>query len=478
MKKVMFIYPPYYHTPGRFEKPANITEPPLGIAYLAAYLRQHYPEPLEVRILDAAVMNLKVDEIIEKAMDFAPDLIGISAVTVTTPVTKKIFCRLREVLPSVINVVGGPHPTALPFDILPEADICVIGEGEKTMLDILCWHDGKLTLADIKGISYRWNGEDRFNGRQDMIADLDSLPFPARDLLPMERYRHQHAHKTKNTGYTLMITVRGCPYRCTFCALTNMWGNRLRQRSAANVVAEIEEVIKRYNVSFIFFQDDTFTSDRQRTYQICKLIKEKQLPFQWACMIRADTLDKEMLALMKEAGCVEVHVGVESGNEEILKKINKGVTKDELRNAFQLLKQANMVTKGFFIIGNPGETKKTIKDTIDFAVELDPTFAFFSTFIPFPGLALFEEYKKKGYIKDFNWSSWNYYSEPVFETEELTKRNLVYFRRRAHLRFYLRPHKIMVYLWQTIRTGRIGTQWRLFLAFINIIFSGKAKQPS
>lgn len=468
-KKILLVNPPFFHVPGKFKSHAVYTEPPLGLAYIASYVRKYYTGETEIRIIDGAILGLTKEEILEEVRREKPDIVGATAVALTSGFVKELFRDVKKVLPECLTVVGGPHPTALPFDLTPEADLSAVGEGEETVVDILRWMDGSVKKGEIKGIAYLEDGKEVLNEPRPFIEDLDSIPFPARDLLPMERYAHQYMHKTKTKRYATIQTTRGCPFSCKFCGVGRMWGRRPRYRGVENILEELEELRSRYDVSFLFIIDDTFTANRKRAEAVCQGILERGLDIEWACFSRIDAIEPAFLALLKKAGCVELQVGVESGDQTILNEINKKITLEQVRKAFKVIHESGLRTKAFFMIGNPKETKETVKKTIDFAIELDPTYAFFSILIPFPGISIFDEFKEKGYIKTFDWSRYIWYGEPVFETENLSKEDLVTLQREAELRFYLRPKKVIKYAVDTIKSGQFRVLVRNFFAFLSIV---------
>ncbi len=471
-KKILLINSPFFHVPGKFQSHAVYTEPPLGLAYIASYIRKYYPGDANIRIIDGAVMELTKEEILDEIRKEKPDIVGATAVTLTSIFVKELFREVKKIFPECLTVAGGPHATALPFDLTPEADMIVIGEGEETMVDILRWMDGVLAKKDIKGIAYLEEGKQTINELRPYIEDMDSIPFPARDLLPMERYTHQYMHKSTTKGYSTILMTRGCPFSCRFCGVRKMWGSKARYRNVENILAELQEITSKYGISFIFFIDDTFTANRKRAEAICHGILKMGLNIKWACFSRIDAVEPEFLALLKKAGCVEIQVGVESGDQNILNEINKNINLDQVREAFAVIRSSGLQTKAFFMIGNPTETKATVKKTIDFAIELNPTYAFFSILIPFPGISIFDEFKEKGYIKTFDWSRYNWYGDPVFETESLSKKDIIALQREAELRFYLRPMKIGKYAMDAVISGQFKVLFRNLFAFLSIVARG------
>lgn len=461
--KLLLINPPYLQTPGKFN--AVYTEPPLGIAYLASYVRE-YNKNINIEVIDAATLQLGQKEVIDIINNEQPDIVGVSVVTYTAKFAELIFNHCKSNYPNILTIAGGCHPTALPFDLHP--DICVIGEGEVTLKEIVEYKQGLRDIKDIKGIAYRLNSVETLNQSRE-YTDINTIPFPAWDLLPMDKYSHQYPYKTKNKKYATIISARGCPYNCIFCGVKNMWGKKVRYRNISDVLAEIAHLVNKYDVSFLYIFDDTFTTKRDRVIDICNGIKMIEPKLRWACFSRVNLIDEELLKIMKSAGCVELQLGVESGNTQILEHIKKGITIEEAINAFRLTKKVGINTKGFFMIGNDCETIDTVNDTIKLAIKLNPTYGFFSILIPFPGLPVYEDYKKKGYIKTFDWSKYNWYGYPVFETPELSAEQMKALQKKAEIKFYLRPQKAIKYIYQTIKSGKIKTLIRNGMAFINIL---------
>lgn len=470
--EILLINPPYMQTPGKWK--AIYTEPPLGLAYLASYAREHNKN-INIHILDAATMQLNLDQILNVIYHQKPDIIGCTTVTFTANFIKKLLHQTKRMYPDTLTIAGGAHPTALPLDMLKDIDISVIGEGEITFSELITARQNGEDYIQITGIAYEKDGEFVISPSRKNIENLNYLPYPAWDLLEHYHYSHQYPYKTKNNRYATIITARGCPFHCNFCGVKNMWGNKVRYRSSTDVLGEIKHLSEQYKVSFLYFFDDTFTTNRKRVIELCWGIREIDPDIKWACFSRVNLLDEDLLYIMKECGCVELQLGVESGNDKILEKIKKGITKEEAVKAFALTKKVGINTKGFFMIGNEGETEKSVNDTINFALKLDPTYGFFSVLIPFPGLPAYDNLHKKGYINSYNWDNYNWYGYPVFSTPLLSASKMKTLQRKAEIRFYLRLNKIIQYAWQTIRAGKIKTLLRNILSFVNIITFKEAK---
>jgi radical SAM superfamily enzyme YgiQ (UPF0313 family) len=303
--------------------------------------------------------------------------------------------------------MGGPHVTLKTDEVLricSDVDFAVTGEGENTfvkLVDVLDesvrLNDGEISDPDnrlpmIKGISYRKNNKVLRQPSAAFIDDLDTIPFPARDLLV-----NQASYDSEDMG--LLMTSRGCPYSCTYCA-TSIWDKKVRYRSVNNVIQEIKEVIKTYGTKQFAFKDDSFTVNRKRVIELCNRIVEENIKINWDCNVRVNGLDEVLLNKMKEAGCNSIKVGIETGSERIMTLINKKITLEECLRAAKLLKQAGIHWTGYFMIGLPTETKDDMQKTLEFMRKLEPDFASISVYEPFPGTAMFDLGVEKGLVQN------------------------------------------------------------------------------
>lgn len=443
------------------------TSPPLGLAYLGAVSEQRGDE---VRILDMEVEESPLSLVLREER---PDLVGITANTIQIKAAWRVAREIKAEMALPI-VLGGPHPTVLPEESAqrPEVDIVVRAEGEATWVDLCPRLEEGASLEEIEGISYRQNGRVVHNPDRPPITDVDSLPFPAHHLFRMERYTNLQPTLDTVEGKSFsIITSRGCPYRCTYCAqiLPRVW----RMRSPENVVAEWRWLVKDLGAKEIGVLDDSFNIDRQRVLAICDLLISEGLnhvPWIMINGIRANLVDEELLGRMREAGCIRTAFGVESGNQEILDTvIDKRLTLKEIRAAFRVAKSVGMETIGFFIIGLPGETEETIEDTIRFACELDPLVANFSMATPFPGTEMREVVLEKGRLLAQDWEDYAFFEDkPSFEMDGLPAELVERKWKEAYRRFYLRPNRIVRTLlrkktWLDLpRTARMA--WRTIMA--------------
>jgi radical SAM superfamily enzyme YgiQ (UPF0313 family) len=338
----------------------------------------------------------------------------------------------------------------------PEIDIIVRGEGEETIIELLRALEHKQPLSKIEGISYRKDGRVESNPVCSKIVDLDSLPFLAYHLLPWKRYKPHPPHG-RALPFAAIITSRGCPYRCSYCSKP-VFGNKFRGQSPERVVEEINYHKRGLGIKEFAFYDDVFTLNKRRAYAIVDEMMGRGLKIHWTCETRADLVDKELLRRMKQAGCYSIAYGIESASQEIVNTLNRDVTIEQVEEAVRLSQEVGLQTIGYFMIGSPGESRETIRQTIQFAKKLKLDFAQFSVTTPYPGTKLYELYSdgRKGDTPP--WESFVYGRTggrvtPVFESKLLRRGDLQYWITQAYKEFYLRP----LYLWQRIRrTTSIG----------------------
>lgn len=444
--KILLINPPDINTLVGNNPTIIDTErghnPPLGLLYLASYIINNTQH--EVKVLDCQVDEMSFKEIKNFITGYNPDVIGLTAMTFTLLDCLEVAKIAKEVNQDIQVVFGGPHPHIFPLETinLPNVDFLVIGEGESAILNLLDSIDDKEKLKQVKGLVFKHNGKEFINPVPSFIDDLNTIPFPARNLSPYKKYSSLLA---KRSPVTTMITSRGCPYKCSFCDRPHL-GKIFRARSALNVVNEIEECVN-MGIKEILIYDDTFTIDRQRVIDICDELIKRNLDVGWDIRARVNTVDYEMLKKLKKAGCERIHYGVESGNPEILKVLKKGITLDQVRKAFDLTKKAGISTLGYFMIGSPTETRETIMQTINFAKSLKCDFAHFTVTTPFPSTELYRDGLNKGIIKNDYWREFAKNPDPNFKPpfweENLSREELLSLLNLAYKKFYTRPYYIM-----------------------------------
>ena len=359
--------------------PYPLTEapsPPLGITYVAATCLD---AGADVAIFDYIVSQYTPKKLRHDIDSFNPDVLGTNSVTMNFLAAAAIIREAKQYKPSIITMMGGPHVS---FDIeqtleqYPEIDLIVVGEGEETLKEILPVINDKSHWHRIKGIAFRDNDQIIVTPQRSLIEDVDSLPMPARHLLPMSRYQA--------LGFPVsIITSRGCPNRCIFCLGRKMVGYKVRHRSPIKVADEIEHLLT-YGIDRINVADDTFTANKKLAKELCNEIIRRGLKVGWSAFSRVNTVDIEMLQLMREAGCDCISFGIESGNPEMLKRIRKGITLDQARTAIKYCKEAGIAPHASFIVGLPGENHQTLKDTEEFAESLEIDYGH-HMLAPFPG---------------------------------------------------------------------------------------------
>lgn len=415
---------------------------PIGLGCLAAYV-QRAGHTVKIIAPDPAGMDMETAW--KLLREFKPDIVGISSVTQTFLTSGRLAQEAKRRLGCPV-IMGGIHVTALPRTSLlrfPELDAVIRGEGELPLLALADGFDktGRIDFANVPGASFIRNGEYTENPMPDSISDLDSLPYFARDLLEGGIYQ-KHTPTDKPLSHMAMISSRGCPASCTFCANSRM-GRRFRARSAENVVGEMEYCIKRYGTEYFVFYDDCFTTDPRRVYAICELLIAKKLKIYWEASTRVNMLlDEELLKKMKRAGCKGITIGVETGDQHISDLMKKGTTPVQAELCTALLRKYNIPFSAGFMIGNEGDTPETVRKTIAFACKLKPTIAFFSITIPMPGTELFEKYYADFDRLDTDWSRWTAQgiSRPFdLRHTAISPKKLFLLFVWAHLRFYLNP---------------------------------------
>lgn len=379
------------------------TYPPLGLCYLAGKLLQ---EGITVHIIDVDAEGLSSEGVIEKTVSLKPGIIGISSMSFTflyaLALAKSLKCKL-----DVPVVIGGNHVSLYPAEVLSHGcfDIGVVGEGEQTFFEVVrainidTLHNLGERLHNIRGLVFR-GGDNRVIQTQprEFIANLDELPYPAVELLNIKRYC---GCNLKNP-YMTMMTSRGCPFKCYFCSKAP-WGDTHRYHSAERVVSEVERLINEFGIRSIDFFDDTFTIDRGRVLKIAKLIKQRGLHFDFGVMTRADLVDKEIVASLKDAGCKIMAIGVESGSQKILGKLNKNLGLDKIRDAFRWANKKGIRTVGFFMIGNPAETMDEINETLRFIRQINADWFKANILIPYPGSRLYRSMLENGELREDYW---------------------------------------------------------------------------
>lgn len=410
---------------------------PISLATIAAVLEE---DDITCRLDDCIIEKVDRGALVERARSFSPDIFVINTATPSIVCDLELADALKKEFPNSLILAIGIHVTALPEESLamaPGLDAVVRAEPELTVLAAAKAHKEGKSISNIPGISTRdAHGPDR------PPADLDSLPYPAWHLVERDLYRLPFSDKP----FLLIGTSRGCPFQCKFCADPAYYGHKLSTKSPGRIVAELKHVRDTYGIRDFLFWSESFTLKRDWTDSVLKEIIEADLGIRFVVNSRTGSVDPDLLALMKEAGCWMIGYGIESGSQAMLDLMGKRTTIEESRQAVVRAKQAGLKVTAHTVLGYPGETDESIEQTIDFVCSLPIDFAQFYCATPFPGSALYEEAKEKGWLVDAPWEKFEQ-NFCVIRTPELSEQEVMAWRSRAYRRFYLRPAKV----WQVIR---------------------------
>jgi radical SAM superfamily enzyme YgiQ (UPF0313 family) len=415
----------------------------LGIAYLGAVAEK---AGHQVNVIDCQAEHLTVETFKHRISKEKPDVIGITATTLLYNSAKNILLSAKEEHPNAIIMMGGSHVSFWDENALnecPAIDIIVRREGEITFMELLQRLQDKQSYAGVLGITYRSaDGKIVRNEDRPFLNDLNSLPSPAYHLLPIDAF-----HRMGKTIFPL-VTSRGCVQWCDFCSTVRMFGRGYRMRNPHRVVDEMEMLHNKYGESQFTFYDDAFTINRQHTLEMCADIKARKLDVEWDCETRVDAVDKELLEKMRDAGCITVWFGVESGSEKILGKMHKKINREQVRDAFKVAQKAGLMTIASSVIGFPGETEETAWETVNFINSLNPDDIGCYIATPYPGTPMYEEVIKNGWLRVTDFDKYDT-ATPTFETPELSMERIREIKYKAHQKFYLRPG----YVFKMIRRG-------------------------
>jgi len=450
----MLIYPPVTFSPQSMKQ----CHPPLGLAYIAAVLR----EEAELCVLDAAVegwrreeraggellrYGLSFDEIEKRIREFKPDLVGMSCIFSSQfRNVAELARRIKGIDPDILTITGGTHPSFLAEACLrrcPELDLIGRGEGEFIMRDLVRFSRQGRDFSQIPGLAWRKEGGIALNPDRTPYPELDEIPFPARDLFPLELYDRISVPMGmvyQGRPFMNLITSRGCPHRCAFCSSTVFWGNCYRKRSIENVLEEMAHLHFELGVKDFKFFDDNLTSDRKRAKSLFSGMIERSIKAGWNTPngVHVVNMDDELLDLMKASGCYELTLAIESGDPQVLREIIRKPTRlDQIEDAARRIKQRGIGTNAFVIIGFPGETKEQVLRTLKFMSKIDVDRVSLFTFTPLPGTPLFDECAKKGYIRSDEFNEDVDYFEAPFSTPEWSREWIDSTRRRWFWRYNL-----------------------------------------
>lgn len=447
---------------------------PINLGYIAAVLRK---AGHNIKMVDFNVMNREqLPVIISK---FKPETIGLTAFTPTIYNAKKIISEIKQINPKIITILGGVHASALPVETMKEIkdlDYLVFGEGETTIIELISSLINKKGFIKVDGIVFRKAEKIIRNKPRKLIENLDSLPPPARDLIPFHLYAKHHVTRgfsRKEKKIMEIMTSRGCPNRCIFCAGHINYGFRVRFRSYENIAKEISEYIERYGINHISIEDDTFTLNRELVKRLCLFFKNNNLT--WNCNTRVNAVDYDLLRTMAGSGCKKITFGIESGNAEILRKIKKAITIEQAIKVVREAKKAKIryVECDFMIAPHIDETLETVNDTVKLIYKLMPDFLSLSIMCPFPGTEIYDlMVKHKLLDKNPDWSQFTVFGnlKRYKRLNYLSSEEMYWLQHKILKGYYSSPRYIVSQLIQIRSLSEIKYFERLAISFFKEFF--------
>lgn len=427
--------------------------PPIGLGYLAAQLKKKH----RVRILDYAREHADFSDFYNFIKEYKPEAVGFSFFANNAYSIKKQAGIVKAINPSVFTIAGGPQPSAMPVEVLtdfPDIDFAFKGEAEmglplllKALADRRTDKEMNGELQKIPGLIWRKRKEIICN-QPEFIAELDSLGQPSWDLLELNKYpAGYHGLYAKRFPVAPIITSRGCPHMCSFCGASLIMGKKIRRHSVDYVVEGIELLYDKFNIREIHIEDDSFTSDKDFVMNLCEHILQKDFDLTFSCPngVRIDTLDQKELILMKRAGWYLLALGIESGSERVLKMMKKGIELGHVKEKIRLIKKTGLKAHGLFMLGYPGETEEDMRNTIDFAAGSGLDSVTYNIFSPLPGTKIFNKlYRENKLDRSMLWEL--YSDSNVIYSSNLSRDRLKTLYKKAFLKFYIRPSKILNFI--------------------------------
>jgi radical SAM superfamily enzyme YgiQ (UPF0313 family) len=461
--KIALLFPSWtgeYGIFSHFAKKASIW-PPLNLAYLAAIAEK---EGHEVRVIDGEAERLSLKRTLEEVASFGPDIIGITATTPFYHLAVELAKELKAEDKNIPIVIGGHHITVVKEKGFADPfDYAFIGEAELSWPKLIKGLEEKKDISDVEGIIFRKGGKVVSTCAQDKIEDIDSIPFPARHLLKMDRYMIGTMRGRKN--FTTIMTTRGCPFKCVFCS-TDVFGSKVKRRKVEFVIEEIKNVLSAYNIRHFIFLDDTLTLDRKYILQICDMIEKEKLSITFEGSTRANLVDDELISRMAKAGLIRLSFGLETVDPEIRRIIKKDVPLESYTIANRITNKYKIETLNSVMLGLPGETRQTVGKTLAFlkrAREIHQ--ANFSIATPYPGTELYSMAKKGEHglrLMTEDFSKYRRYGSAVMAVNDLTPEDLIELQNDGFVSIYSAPWRILPMIRKSGFFGGILTMSRIF----------------
>ncbi|MEX0778039.1 MAG: radical SAM protein [Phycisphaeraceae bacterium] len=440
--------------------------PQSSLAYLAAMV----PDTMTVRIIDAIAEEMSPEDFFKEIEREQPKFY-VSYVTGTTfAMDASGIQKAKQVGAKTVAV--GTHVSAVPqntLELIPELDYVIRHEPEMSFRDIMDFTLASRDPHEILGIAYR-NGEGKtvLSPDRPLLESLDDLPIPKQHLLPLDKYKMPFL----GSRYVWVLTNRGCPYSCTYCFEGVVWGKSVRYRSAESIYKELE-YLAQHNVRNVLFLADLFTYDKKGVKELCELIIQRGLKIRWTCNSRVDTIDQEQAIMMKKAGCWLVAMGIESGSQKVLDNVKKDAKVETAATTVKMLNKLGIKTWGYFIIGLPGENKKTVRETINFAKSIPLDIALFHVAMPYAGTEFYFQSVANGWLNTNDWKHFDMNDSSVVGYDDFTSEEILKATKQAFREFYFRP----VQAWRLFKmmagTGDFGMVWGVCKNFLSWIYSKK-----
>ncbi|NPV85527.1 MAG: radical SAM protein [Anaerolineae bacterium] len=452
---------------GVFAEAAN-TQPSFALVCLGAIALQ---EGADVRLIDASAEGLSVGEVFDEILVYKPDVLGITSTTLGINASGELAKRVKTAMPRVITLIGGCHVTAIPLETMEEFssfDIGVLGEGERTFAELLSQIREKGGVSPVlEGTVMRVNGEIKMGAPRPLIRNLDELPLPAWHLLRgFPNFFVPSPARIRRSPCASVVFTRGCPNQCSFCD-RSVFGRQVRGYSASYALRMVRDLRDNYGVKEILIEDDTFIASHRRVREFCELLIAEKIDITWSCLGRADRADKDLLRLMKLAGCWHIGYGVESGDQRILDAMHKNETIEEIEKAVLISREVGLRTKGFFMVGFPGETRESLRLTRALALRLPLDDISVMQLTPFPGTELYETAHRFGSFER-DWRKMNTLNT-VFVPHGFTAEELDNARRETYTAFYLRLSVVLKKIADVIRAPRLFRYYfRAFLVLLRL----------
>ena len=411
--------------------------PQTSLAYLAAVIKE---ENYSVDLIDCIAEEMNWEQFEDYFFSKKPKFVVINVISSTLSNDLKVASLGEKI--NCKSIAVGPHVTELPEDTLTtfkDLDYVIMGEAELTVKELIPSVDAKQPLKEVKGIAFRdKNNKVKINEKRPFIENLDDLPIPLHELLPIKKYTLPFI----GSNYTFVLESRGCPYFCTFCRQPIMWERKFRSRSPQSILKELVK-LDELGIRNVIFHSDTFTIKKKKVIELCKMIIDTNLKIRWMCNSRVDTIDEEMLGWMKKAGCWMIAYGIESGCQEILDNTKKDITIAQIETAINNTKKAGIKIWGYFVMGLPGETEETIDKTIAFSKKLPLDIANFAVGTPYPGTDFYKEAKQNNWLETTNWEDFDQNYSTIVNYEHLSAKQIKAGIKKAYIAWYFRPSSII-----------------------------------